>query len=173
MRIVGGSARGRRLESPRGTTARPTSDRVRESLFNMLFSMDDVVAGATVLDAFAGTGALGLEALSRGASHASFVEQHRDTLSLLRRNIETLGFAPQARVIAGDTMRLAATLAPVDIAFLDPPYDFDRWGELLALLRARIAVIESNRRVVPSDDRWELARERRYGSTVVQIYTAR
>ena len=105
MRIVAGAARGRRLVVPRGDDVRPTSDRVRESVFNALYSLGDPVDGATVLDLFAGTGALGLEALSRGASHVTFVESNRDAVAALVANIDALGFAPQATVTRTDALR--------------------------------------------------------------------
>ena len=91
MRIVAGSARGRKLAAPDGPDTRPTSDRVREAMFNALYSLDDVVADATVLDLFAGTGALGLEALSRGAAHAVFVERNPRALRALEQNIDSTG----------------------------------------------------------------------------------
>src|SRR5215831_15924396 len=104
MRIVGGSHRGRRLVAPAGEAVRPTSDRAREALFNILshghFAADGIpFAGATVLDAFAGTGALGLEALSRGAAEAVFIEQDRQALAALRGNIAALGETARARII--------------------------------------------------------------------------
>ncbi|MDO8916019.1 MAG: RsmD family RNA methyltransferase, partial [Coriobacteriia bacterium] len=103
MRIVGGAWRGRPLVSPSGPTTRPTSDRVREALFDALGArLGSDLGGGAVLDLFAGTGALGLEALSRGASSAVFVENDRAALVALRRNIETLGAGPRAVVVPGD-----------------------------------------------------------------------
>src|SRR3954462_2332786 len=96
MRIVAGPARGRKLVAPDSPTTRPTSDRVREAIFNTLFSLDDAVADATVLDLFAGSGALGFEALSRGAAHVTFVERDRRALPVLERNIEGTGTDPSA-----------------------------------------------------------------------------
>jgi 16S rRNA (guanine966-N2)-methyltransferase len=153
---------------PDGTDVRPTSDRVREAVFNALFSLDDAVAGATVLDLFAGTGALGLEALSRGASAATFVENNRLAADALRTNIDALGFSAQATVVRADARRWLEGAPPFDLAFLDPPYDFDGWEGLLPILRARLAVTESNRTISPPTG-WGLVRARRYGSTVVQI----
>jgi 16S rRNA (guanine966-N2)-methyltransferase len=168
VRIVAGSARGRRLVVPEGTDVRPTSDRVREAVFNALYSLDDPIEGATVLDLFAGTGALGLEALSRGAAAATFVEHHRSATTALTANIETLGFAGVATVVRADARRWLANAPHFDVAFLDPPYDFDGWEPLLAALPATLAVTESGRSLA-LPERWGLVRERRYGTTVVQI----
>ena len=167
MRIVAGTSRGRRLVVPDGTDVRPTSDRVRESVFNALYSLDDAVDGATVLDLFAGTGALGLEALSRGAAHVTFVENDRGAATALKANIESLGFAAQSAVVRADARRWQPGHG-FDLAFLDPPYDFAEWDSLLSKLSATLAVVESNRPIAPPPG-WGLVRERRYGSTVVQI----
>lgn len=127
MRIVGGSHRGRRLLAPPGETVRPTSDRAREALFNILshgqFAAEGVpFAEKPVLDAFAGTGALGLEALSRGAAEAVFIENDREALTGLRRNIADLGETARARVITGDAIRPPRAAAGCAVIFLDPPY---------------------------------------------------
>lgn len=127
MRIVAGRFRGRRIEAPRGDTTRPTTDRVREALFSAIASQlgPDLGAGA-VLDAFAGTGALGLEALSRGASSVTFVERDRLALSALRSNVAALRVEPDTRVVAGDALSLAQRGAlpggPFSLILLDPPY---------------------------------------------------
>ncbi|MGA8757633.1 MAG: 16S rRNA (guanine(966)-N(2))-methyltransferase RsmD [Stellaceae bacterium] len=127
MRIVGGSHRGRRLVAPPGEKVRPTSDRAREALFNILshgtFAAEGVpFAEKPVLDAFAGTGALGLEALSRGAAEAVFIENDREALIGLRRNIAELDETTRSRVIAADATRPPRALVPCAVAFLDPPY---------------------------------------------------
>jgi 16S rRNA (guanine966-N2)-methyltransferase len=124
MRIVGGADRGRRLRAPRGQGTRPTAERVREALFDIL---GPAVAGTRVLDLYAGTGAVGLEALSRGATRAVFVEKDPEALRALRQNLATLAASrAAARVVAGDAVSALATLgreeAPFDLAFLDPPY---------------------------------------------------
>lgn len=123
MRITGGSLRGRVIAAPPGRTIRPSADRLRESLFNVLaHAGSDAIpplAGATVLDAFAGTGALGLEALSRGAAQAVFLDQD---LTWARRNVEALGQGADARLIIGDVLRPPPSPTPAGIAFLDPPY---------------------------------------------------
>lgn len=153
---------------PEGTDVRPTSDRVREAVFNALYSLDDAIDGATVLDLFAGTGALGLEALSRGAAAATFVEHHRSAATALATNIDALGFAGTATVIRADALRWLPGAPHFDVAFLDPPYDFNRWDELLRTLPATLAVTESDRSLAWPEG-WGLVRERRYGTTVVQI----
>jgi 16S rRNA (guanine966-N2)-methyltransferase len=126
MRIVAGRHRGRRLVAPPGETTRPTADRLRQALFDMLthapWAGRELLDGARVLDAFAGTGALGLEALSRGAAQASFIERDRAALAALRANIATCREEERARVIAGDATRPPRAAAPCSLVFLDPPY---------------------------------------------------
>lgn len=123
MRIIGGRLKGRRLLAPDGRGTRPSSDRLRESVFNILAHGDyPPLAGARVADIFAGSGALGLEALSRGAAKAVFVETARPALSALERNAGALGLDARVRILRCDATRLPRAGAPVDIAFLDPPY---------------------------------------------------
>jgi 16S rRNA (guanine966-N2)-methyltransferase len=125
MRIVGGDLRGRELATPRSRDIRPTADRLRQTLFDILaHAYGDPVTGARVLDLFAGTGALGLEALSRGASYALFVEEGVEGRGLLRRNIEALGLTGRTRVFRRDATALgpAGTVAPFGLVFADPPY---------------------------------------------------
>jgi 16S rRNA (guanine966-N2)-methyltransferase len=127
MRIVGGVHRGRRLVAPPGSAVRPTGDRAREALFNILShgriaASGSPFAGRAVLDAFAGTGALGLEALSRGAAAAVFVENGRDALAALRRNIAAFGEGERAHVVAADATRPPRAGLRCAVAFLDPPY---------------------------------------------------
>ena len=175
MRVVSGDLGGRKLVTPDGSDTRPTSDRVREAMFNSLFSFD-AIEGARVLDAFAGSGALGIEALSRGALHATFVETGRNALAALRENIETLQLGAQGRVVPGEALahlkRTAAAGEVYDLVLLDPPYGFDQWDELLAAVPvgARV-VIESDREVIVPDS-WEVHRRKRYGGTVVTLATA-
>jgi 16S rRNA (guanine966-N2)-methyltransferase len=155
MRIVGGRHRGRRLLAPPGDAVRPTSDRAREALFNIL-SHGRLAAGglpfadAAVLDAFAGTGALGLEALSRGAAEAVFIERDRDALTILRRNVETLDETARSRIVPGDATRPPRGAVACAVAFLDPPYASGLAGPALAALAASgwltadaLAVIET------------------------------
>jgi 16S rRNA (guanine966-N2)-methyltransferase len=125
VRIIGGAWRGRRLCAPPGAATRPTSDRVRQALFDMLLHAPwagrEAVNGATVLDAFAGTGALGLEALSRGAATATFLERDRTTLAVLRANIAACGAGDRARALNADALRPPPGV-PSTLVFLDPPY---------------------------------------------------
>jgi 16S rRNA (guanine966-N2)-methyltransferase len=141
MRIVGGRHRGRRLLAPLGDAVRPTSDRAREALFNILShgplaASGLPFAGAVVLDAFAGTGALGLEALSRGAAEAVFIERDHGALATLRRNIETLGETTRTRIMPGDATRPPRGTAACAVAFLDPPYRSGLAGPALTALAA-------------------------------------
>jgi 16S rRNA (guanine966-N2)-methyltransferase len=156
------------LVAPHGTATRPTSDRVRESVFNVLYSLGDPIAGATVADLYAGTGAYGLEALSRGAERAIFVEQHRDALAALNANVAALGFAAAATIVRADVGQPVAQAPVVDVAFVDPPYDFEGWPDLLIRLRSRFVVAETSRSITIPEG-WELVKERVYGATVVHV----
>src|SRR5437016_1351880 len=125
MRIVGGRLRGRTLAAPRSQAIRPTADRLRESLFNILVhGYGDPVTGARVLDLFAGTGALGIEALSRGAAFALFIDDGAQARALIRENVAALGLGGVSRIFRRDARRLGAAhpVAPFSLAFLDPPY---------------------------------------------------
>jgi 16S rRNA (guanine966-N2)-methyltransferase len=125
MRIVGGRLRGRALAGPRSAAIRPTSDRLRESLFNILaHAYGDPITEARVLDLFAGTGALGLEAVSRGAAFALFVDDGAEARALIRQNVETLGLGGTTKIYRRDAQKLGAAhpMAPFSLAFLDPPY---------------------------------------------------
>lgn len=123
MRIIAGEWRGRRLVAPKGDTTRPTADRTRETLFSMLVSRLGSFEGLSVLDLFAGSGALGLEALSRGAASCLFVEQDSAALKTLRANIESLGARDRTTVQAGSVMALGPARTSYDLILLDPPYD--------------------------------------------------
>src|SRR5829696_1445470 len=125
MRIVGGRFRGRALAGPRSDAIRPTSDRLRETIFNILaHAYDDPAAGARVLDLFAGTGAMGLEALSRGAAFALFVDDGAEARGLIRENVEALGLGGATRLFRRDAANLGAAhpVEPFSLAFADPPY---------------------------------------------------
>lgn len=125
MRIVAGAHRGRTLDAPRGTDTRPTSDRVREAVFSALEARFDAIDGSSVLDAFAGSGALGLEALSRGASRVTFIERERAASSCVARNLDTLGLSASATIVRADTFTAARSRlpgAPFALLFVDPPY---------------------------------------------------
>lgn len=125
MRIIAGEHRGRRLEAPKGQGTRPTTDRVRESLMSALISARGSLDGVVVLDAFAGSGALGLEALSRGAARAVFCERDRGAQAVIERNIAAMKLAPsEARLVRTDVLKrgVPASGSPFDLVFLDPPY---------------------------------------------------
>ena len=130
MRIIAGTHRGRVLGAPEGRAVRPTSERAREALFDILaharFAERELIEGARVLDAFAGTGALGLEALSRGAAQASFMESDRAARTRLQANVKALGEERRASILAVDALHPPRAGAPCDLVFLDPPYDKER-----------------------------------------------
>ena len=186
MRIIAGEFRGRALASVgKGDPAahlRPTTDRVRESLFSVLMGggFDDPIGDARVLDLFAGTGALGLEALSRGAAHVTFVESGRKAQALIRRNIETLGVADRTRLITRDARRLGRNDgAPFDLVFLDPPYGKGLGEQALQAARdggwiANSALIvweEGTDIILPH---WcSIEDTRRYGDTMVTLLRAK
>ncbi|HEY4191890.1 MAG TPA: 16S rRNA (guanine(966)-N(2))-methyltransferase RsmD [Mesorhizobium sp.] len=125
MRIVGGEFRGRPLATPRTSSIRPTTDRTREAVFNVLaHRFADKLDGARVLDLFAGTGALGLEALSRGASYGVFIEESSEGRGLIRTNVEAFGLTGRTKIFRRDATALgeAGTISPFDLVFADPPY---------------------------------------------------
>jgi 16S rRNA (guanine966-N2)-methyltransferase len=178
VRVVAGRFGGRRLQAPPGRGTRPTSDRVREALFSTLGPLD----GARVLDLFAGSGALGIEALSRGAASALLVERDPRTVAVIRNNLEALGLeAPEATVHAGPAraaLRSASARGDTyDLIFLDPPYRSapGLGQELSAALEPLLAgggrvVTESDRRA-PLELAISLIHERRYGDTLIRIHT--
>ncbi|WP_422930930.1 16S rRNA (guanine(966)-N(2))-methyltransferase RsmD [Singulisphaera sp. PoT] len=181
MRIIAGQRRGHKIDGPRGSSTRPTSDLVRESIFNIL---GEAVEGRVVLDLFAGTGALGLEALSRGASRAIFVERNRDNIGLIHRNVATLRYEGQCRVHLADAYRWALTYDPGSddpvIVVIDPPYrDYEihqkkvkRLLEHLtsSLPRGSALALESRARldedILPEEPLWDV---RRYGGTQIAV----
>ena len=139
MRVVGGRLRGRTLAAPKSNAIRPTSDRLRESVFNILaHAYGDPVAGARVLDLFAGTGALGIEAISRGAAFALLVDDGAEARALIRQNVDTLGLGAVTRVFRRDATKLgpAHPVEPFGLAFLDPPYRKGLAEQALASMRA-------------------------------------
>ena len=165
MRVVAGDLRGRRIEAPTSDATRPTTDKVREAVFNSLRSLD-VVEGARVLDLYAGTGAMGIEALSRGASHCVFVERDRDALAVLKKNISALGLSDRSTVLAVDAMTVAARQPDIDLLIADPPYGFTQWRELIVDADAAVVVLESDR-AVGEIEGWDTIREKKYGRTHV------
>ena len=184
MRVVAGRFRGARLTAPKGQATRPTSDRIREALFNILehglpdFALDD----ARVLDLFAGTGALGLEALSRGARFCLFVDQSAEARGLIRRNIEALQLTGATKVWRRDATRLGdvGTMAPFDLLFLDPPYGQGLGETALAaaleggwIVPGGIAVLEERTDAeIPAPEGFEGLDRRTYGDTQVVFLRA-
>lgn len=128
--------------------------------------------GARVVDLFAGTGAMGIEALSRGAAHATFIEVDRRALAAVEANLDTTGLKGKARVVRADALTWSASESTAfDVALVDPPYDFDQWPALLSALPAAVAVLESDASFEVGP-RWRTTRERRYGGTFVTLATA-
>lgn len=169
MRVISGSVGGRKLVAPEGSATRPTPERVREATFNALGSLG-VVSGATVLDLFAGSGAMGIEALSRGAAHATFVDHDPAARRAIEANLAACRLEEAAEVVASTVDRFVATAAgrTWDLALLDPPYDFDGWPELLLDLPARLVVAEAGTEVEPPFG-WAVVRAKRYGRSHVVI----
>lgn len=167
IRVVAGSARGRALRTPDGRDVRPTSARVRAAVFNALGSRD-AVDGAEMVDLFAGTGALGIEALSRGARRVVFVDRSRAAAAVVRENLAAVGLSDLAEVVVADALVHARSMAPVDVALCDPPYEFDAWEDLLSVVPAGLVVAESDREVGPGPGGTVLSR-RRHGGTVVTM----
>ncbi|MDP2182586.1 MAG: 16S rRNA (guanine(966)-N(2))-methyltransferase RsmD [Actinomycetota bacterium] len=183
MRIVAGELRGRRISAPAGVETRPTSDRVREALFSSLTARLGTLDGACVLDAFAGSGALGIEALSRGASSATFVESARPALSALDANVGFLGIANRTRIVRGDVFALARRGAlpggPFTLLFLDPPYRINKFEvrrlieDMLdaSLVTREALVVWEHASNTDADwpDRCAELGARKYGSTTISI----
>ncbi|MFC4625911.1 16S rRNA (guanine(966)-N(2))-methyltransferase RsmD [Daeguia caeni] len=186
MRIVGGKFRGRALATPSSNAIRPTTDRTRESLFNILaHGMGVRFEGLRVLDLFAGTGALGIEALSRGARYAVFVEESAEGRGLLRQNIEAFGLQGHTKILRRDatTLGMIGTMEPFDLVFADPPYG-QQLGEkaFLSALQGgwlnpdTVLVLEEDAAAhVELDEQFVVVEERQYGGTrlrLIQLRTA-
>ena len=176
MRIVGGELGGRVLKAPPGAGTRPTSEKVREALFNIIGSVE----GLLVLDLFAGSGGLGIEALSRGAAQATFVDAGKPALIAVRANLRDLGLEARAQVIAADAIAFARrpVTAPWGLVFVDPPYASDlATRAVLAIPPENLApgatvIIEHDRRNAPTDPLGSLVRtdQRRYGDTLISLF---
>jgi 16S rRNA (guanine966-N2)-methyltransferase len=187
MRVVGGSLRGRTLAAPKSQSIRPTADRLRESLFNILIhAYDDPITGVRVLDLFAGTGALGIEALSRGSAFALFVDDGAEARALLRENVATLGLGGVSRIFRRDATQLgpAHPVEPFALAFLDPPYGKSLAEQALASARAGgwlapdalIVVEEAKKSAFAAPDGFTEIERRSYDDTefvVLRLATAR
>lgn len=170
MRVISGTHRGRRLSSPSGMATRPTSERAREAVFNSLGAAR--IRNARCLDLFAGSGAMGIEALSRGAASCVFVESDRNALSALRANIDACGLAAVSSVEAGDAVARVGRLGRFHLAFADPPYAFDGWRQLLASVSADVLVAETSGPLDVDHD-WDVVRQRRYGRAWMTTLSAR
>lgn len=181
MRIVGGSLSGRVLRAPAGAATRPTSEKVREAVFNILGNRLGSIEGDHVLDLFAGSGALGIEALSRGATHATFVDAGRPAVAAIRNNLRELGLESRATIVPSDAVTSAArhdANAPWRLVFVDPPYRSDLAARaVLALPGERLApdaviVIEHDRHNTPPETLGSLLRtdQRRYGDTLISFF---
>jgi len=180
MRIVGGEFRGRPLRTPRSNDIRPTTDRAREAIFNVLLhGYPDRLGGARVLDLFAGTGALGLEAMSRGASFCVFIEEGAEGRGLIRENVEALGLQGRTKIFRRDATRLGevGTIAPFDLVFADPPYGKELGGQAFASARnggwlapgALLVLEEAAAAPFSLPEGFSLADERSYGDTIMRI----
>jgi len=183
MRIVAGRHRGRVINAPQGNDIRPTSDRVRESVFNILEHRDwgpgglSVVAGARILDGFCGTGALGLEALSRGGAHATFMDKNRVALALCRQNLDALGERSAADVLQGDCLKPVRPPEACGLVLLDPPYKAGLAAPALSALRdagwiasGAICVVETEAVGIPDfPDDFEKLDTRKYGAARVHF----
>jgi len=183
MRIISGTSKGRKLATPRSPSLRPTSDRVKESIFNILrVEME----GKVVLDLFAGTGNLGIEALSRGAKKAIFVEKERQAIRFIQRNLTQLGLEERSEIVSKDTNRSIGILKQrgesFDLILMDPPYEKGLIQKTLIKLsfhpiyhKDSILVIEHNRREPLPDTvaGWNLIRQRRIGDTIISFLTPR
>lgn len=172
MRVVAGDLRGRRIESPVGDTTRPTTDKVREAVFNALGSLG-IIEGARVLDLFSGTGAMGIEALSRGAAHCTFVESDRRALEVLRTNLRVLGLGERSTVVAGDATSSLVSAHAAGLVIADPPYGFDAWSTVLRNVSPGAFVVVESGSTIDVPEGWEAQREKRYGRTVVTFLTLR
>ena len=170
MRVIGGRSRGRRLPAKLPKTVRPTSDRVREAIFDILGSQGGV-EGLSVVDLFCGSGALGVEALSRGAASSTFVDLNPDALAAVRQNLTAVGLHDQPATLVRAALPgwlESGAAGSFDLALCDPPYDFEDWPVLLGALRADAVVMESAAPIVLPEP-WVVARERRYGGTLVTV----
>lgn len=176
MRIISGRARGKTIAAPAGTKTRPTTERVREAIFSAL---GPFLPGAAVLDAFGGSGALGLEAISRGAKSAVFCDMDRQAVNIIRKNIAACKFEAEAKVYAGDTVKTIARLSGFDVVLLDPPYNrgFIAAVEPILLregfLNAGAIVMLETAAKEPeifADERWQILRQKTYGDTAVYYF---
>jgi 16S rRNA (guanine966-N2)-methyltransferase len=174
MRIIAGKYKSRRLISPPSSLTRPTSDRARESIFNILNSLSGDLTDTYVLDAFAGSGALGLEALSRGAQHVYFMEKDPRVIQFLKSNISNLSADGECTVIQGDATKPPKASQPMDVIFLDPPYDQTLEDVCITALHNQgwvnhdtLSVLEtSSKREIKLPPNAQIIDQRRYGAAL-------
>ena len=178
MRVIAGTARGRRLKELQGMDTRPTTDKVKESIFNIIqFDLE----GRKVLDLFGGTGQLGIEALSRGSIHCTFVEKRRDAVNLLKENLNTVGFMDRARVVPGDALAfLSSCREQFDVILLDPPYQTDLMDkavesilafDILAEHGIMVCETAAERELPPiPEEKFDPGRTYRYGKIKLSIF---
>ena len=179
LRVISGKARGLKLESLEGLTTRPTLDKVKQAIFNMLF---DITYDATVLDLFSGSGAMGIECISRGSKECTFVDIEKDAIDIINKNIKKAKFENESKVIKSDFISfLNSTNQKFDLVFLDPPYDSDYYEKSLCLLKQNdllnknaVIVVESSKDVVPNiPSYYEITRQKFYGTVCVSLLEAK
>jgi len=177
MRVISGSARGRKLREPEGQSIRPTTDNVKESIFNII-QFD--IEGRRVLDLFAGTGQLGIEALSRGAAAVVFVDASADAVKLVRDNVRLMGFEDRATVLRGDALQYLARGGKFDVVFLDPPYPSNLIEKALKMIfefdilnENGIIICETKKeaRLPEAPEPYRSGREYRYGKIKISLFT--
>jgi len=184
VRVIGGSSRGRKLQTPRGLSVRPTSDKVKESLFNILGGMLGSLDGCTVLDIFAGTGNLGIEALSRGAKSAVFIDSSRESTAIISKNLSLTGFTDRSRIILKDFCPALSILESsgeiFQLIFIDPPYQKGLIEKCLQQLQKSSVIDEQTVVVTEFSSREDIADchgclqqidKRVYGDTALAFYT--
>lgn len=179
LRVISGKARGLKLESLEGLTTRPTLDKVKQAIFNMLF---DITYDATVLDLFSGSGAMGIECISRGSKECTFVDIEKDAIDIINKNIKKAKFENESKVIKSDFISfLNSTNQKFDLVFLDPPYDSDYYEKSLCLLKQNdllnqnaVIVVESSKDIVPNfPSYYEITRQKFYGTVCVSLLEAK
>ncbi len=171
--MIAGELRGRRLTAPDNPAVRPTSDRVREAIFDILYSLGGV-EGLLVADLFAGSGALGIEALSRGAASVTFIDRSPEALAAIAANLAAVGRPDAVRdgdatVIRADVDQwVAGTAARYDLVLCDPPYDYGEWSTLIGRIPGDLVVLESGTEIVAPVG-WGVIKSKRYGGTIVTV----
>jgi 16S rRNA (guanine966-N2)-methyltransferase len=184
LRVIAGIAKGRRLHSPHGSRIRPTSDRVKEAVFSIISAFSGTFPAFAVLDIFAGTGNLGIEALSRGAESAVFVDNHRDSVALIKKNLQLTGFMDRSTVIFRDAVAALKTMEDAGnsfgLVFIDPPYYKDLQQKVLEFLSTSKLLVDDSIVVVEHSSKETIGKifgslqefdERAYGDTAVAFYT--